>query len=290
MKKTVYFSNSPTGARKTNEAYKKSPPPAASKKCACVGTDNALGDRAGGIYNQWLLLCGGLCLCFLLLITSGDRIKSFSRSDGVIMLSEYIKDKIDKDDDIAVFFGFGDDYESDASNLSSPDYDESEIPTFIYGDGLDRDKYIEKYNNLNYLHTGAIPVRGTISSEYSFRKNPFWGVYEDEPEYEFHSGLDIAADEGVPILCYLDGVVEKTALSASYGYYVCVDHGNGLKTLYAHASEILCEEGDEVKKGDIIAKVGSTGRATGSHLHFEVTKDGCTVNPNEYLGELYEQS
>ncbi len=204
------------------------------------------------------------------------------------MVSEYIKEKIDNDESIAVFFGFEqNENKNENAGAPSPEYSEEEIPVFSYGEGLGVLEYIEKYNGINYEKSGVVPVIGTVSSEYSFRKNPFWQVYNDESEYEFHSGIDIAADEGKDILCYLDGVVEKASLSASYGYYVCVDHGNGMKTLYAHASELLCEVGDEVSKGEAIAKVGSTGRATGPHLHFEVIKDGRRVNPKEYLGVLY---
>ena len=289
MKKNVYFSNSRAGARKTNQAYKNAQRCSSEDPPAVKATarDEAA-ERQGGIYNQWLWLFGGLCLCFLLLITSGDRIRSFSHSDGVVMISEYIKEKIDEDESIAVFFGFQpNEDENESAGTPTPEYSEDEIPVFSYGEGLGAEEYIEKYNGINYEKSGVIPVIGTVSSEYSFRKNPFWKVYKDESEYEFHSGIDIAADEGKDILCYLDGVVEKAALSASYGYYVCVDHGNGMKTLYAHASELLCDVGDEVSKGEVIAKVGSTGRATGPHLHFEVIKDGRTVNPKEYLGVLY---
>ncbi len=288
MKNTVYFSNSPKGARKTKQAYQKQKAGREKSEIQKEKPENtSASQKQNGIYNQWLLLCGGLCLSFLLLISSGDRIKSFSTSDGVEALSGYIKEKIEKNDSMAVFFGFE---KTDGENIDTPAFSKNDIPVFEYGEGLKAEDYIEKYNNINYTKTGAVPVFGVISSEYSFRKNPFYEVYSNEPEYEFHSGIDIAADEGENILCYLDGTVEKTALSASYGYYVSVDHGNGLKTLYAHASEILCEKGDKVSKGEIIAKVGSTGRATGSHLHFEVTLDGSTKNPKEYLGELYEQS
>jgi len=240
-----------------------------------------------GLYNEWMVLCAGLCLCFLVLLTSGDKIKKISQSDGVAFISQYLMDSIDSGGDIAVFFGFENEQEDVAAEEKTEQY--HDIPVFVYGEGLDDPEYIDKYNGINYTLSGQVPVFGVVSSEYAFRKNPFYNAYNGEDEYEFHSGVDIAAAEGTPILCYLDGTVEQTKLSASYGYYVCIDHGGGLKTLYAHASKLLCEEGDEVKRGDVIALVGSTGRATGPHLHFEVISDGFTVNPKKYLGELYEE-
>ena len=149
-------------------------------------------------------------------------------------------------------------------------------------------EYIELHNAQNYKISGVVPVMGTVTSGYSFRQNPFYGVYDDEYEYEFHTGIDIAAENGTEILCYLDGTVERCGLSASYGYYLCVDHGDGLKTLYAHASELLCFEGDRVKRGQPIALVGDTGRATNAHLHFEVYENGQTADPKKYLGALFE--
>ncbi len=289
MKNSVYFQNSPRGARKTNDEYKKERARATRISDGKEDVQGASLSGMGSIYNQWLLLCAGLCLCFLLLITSGDRIKSVSRSDGVMFVVDLVKEKIDDSGSIAVFFGFNDESEqSDAPTVQMPEINQEDIPVFTYGDGLDMQQYINKYNSENYSRSGTVPVMGIISSDYSFRKNPFYGVYSDEPQYEFHSGVDIAADEGDDIHCYLDGIVEKTALSASYGYYVIVDHGQGLKTLYAHASKVLCDIGDTVEKGQVIACVGSTGRATGPHLHFEITEDGSTQNPKEYLRALYE--
>ncbi len=237
------------------------------------------------LYNEWIFLCVGLCVCFLLLLTSGDTLRSLSQSDGINALSESLRSVISENSSVAVFFGLCDDEEpnEDPSQSVLP----QSIPVFNYVQESSREEYIEKHNAENYRISGTLPVFGTVSSGYSFRKNPFWGKYENESEYEFHSGVDIAADHGTEILCYLDGTVEKCALSASYGYYVCVDHGDGLKTLYAHASRLLCNEGDEVKQGQVIATVGDTGRATGAHLHFEVYENGETADPAKYLKMLY---
>ena len=113
-----------------------------------------------------------------------------------------------------------------------------------------------------------LPVAGTITSPQGYRSDPITG------ETSYHSGTDIAVPEGTPILAAADGTVTiANALDSwggSYGYYVKLDHGGGLTTLYAHCSSICVTAGQQVKAGEVIAYVGQTGRATGPHLHFEV--------------------
>ena len=113
-----------------------------------------------------------------------------------------------------------------------------------------------------------LPVAGTITSPQGYRTDPITG------ETSYHSGTDIAVPEGTPILAAADGTVTvANALDSwggSYGYYVKLDHGDGLTTLYAHCSSICVTAGQQVKAGEVIAYVGHTGRATGPHLHFEV--------------------
>ncbi len=113
-----------------------------------------------------------------------------------------------------------------------------------------------------------LPVAGTITSPQGYRTDPITG------EISYHSGTDIAVPEGTPILAAADGTVTiANALDSwggSYGYYVKLDHGSGLTTLYAHCSSICVTMGQQVKAGEVIAYVGHTGRATGPHLHFEV--------------------
>ena len=113
-----------------------------------------------------------------------------------------------------------------------------------------------------------LPVAGTITSPQGYRTDPITG------ETSYHSGTDIAVPEGTPILAAADGTVTvANALDSwggSYGYYVKLDHGGGLTTLYAHCSSICVTAGQQVKAGEVIAYVGQTGRATGQHLHFEV--------------------
>lgn len=125
------------------------------------------------------------------------------------------------------------------------------------------------------INSMCIPVNGKITSEYSYRIHPISG------QYLFHSGLDIGADEGEDILSALDGTVTDvdTEETTSYGKYIVVSHSNNTSTLYGHCSKIIAKKGDKVKKGQVIAKVGSTGNSTGPHLHFEVRVNSVRLNP-----------
>ncbi|MDR2343720.1 MAG: M23 family metallopeptidase [Spirochaetaceae bacterium] len=117
------------------------------------------------------------------------------------------------------------------------------------------------------------PVRGRITSGYGYRKNPITGLRS------FHSGIDISANTGVPIKAAMAGRVISTGYSDIFGYYVVISHHSNYRTLYCHMSVIRTEAGAYVRMADIIGNVGSTGQSTGSHLHFQVYKNGRTVNP-----------
>lgn len=117
----------------------------------------------------------------------------------------------------------------------------------------------------------GVPVDGLISSRFGRRGG------------ERHTGLDIATCSGSPIYAADGGTVTYAGWKGTYGYLVIIDHENGYETWYAHCSKIHVNEGDELKKGDYIADVGSTGRSTGCHLHLEIRKDGLPINPEEYL-------
>jgi peptidoglycan hydrolase FlgJ len=122
------------------------------------------------------------------------------------------------------------------------------------------------------------PLKSVVSSRYGWRKDPFTS------ESRFHSGLDIAADKGTEVKAAMSGKVIMSCNMEDYGNVVAVDHGKGLVTIYAHNEKNLVKAGDKVEKGSLIARVGSTGRSTGPHLHFEVRKDGTRINPMEFLG------
>lgn len=121
-----------------------------------------------------------------------------------------------------------------------------------------------------------LPIPGSITSPFGYRTDPLTG------ETSYHDGTDIAAPEGTPILAAADGTVTvANALDSwggSYGYYVQIDHGSGLQTLYAHCCQVCVTQGQQVQAGQVIAYVGHTGRATGNHLHFEVRENGERVD------------
>lgn len=119
-----------------------------------------------------------------------------------------------------------------------------------------------------------------ISDDYGYRTHPILGVQQ------FHNGVDMAAPGGSPILAAYDGTVVAAAYSSSMGNYIMIDHGDGLYTVYMHASALYVSKGAEVSKGEKIAAVGSTGRSTGNHLHISVRLNGNYVNPWNYLPKV----
>ncbi len=124
----------------------------------------------------------------------------------------------------------------------------------------------------------AQPVPGShLGSPFGFRIDPITG------RSALHTGLDFQADTGTPILAAAGGVVVVQEYHAGYGSMVEIDHGKGLITRYAHASSVFVKKGDLVKRGQKIAAVGSTGRSTGPHLHFEVLADGTPQDPQKFL-------
>lgn len=117
----------------------------------------------------------------------------------------------------------------------------------------------------------------TITSPYGYRIHPVTG------KLTFHSGIDIGAAGGAPTVATADGKVTISVYSSSYGNYVEIDHGGGIRTRYAHLSRRLCKVGDTVTQGETIGLVGSTGNSTGNHCHFEVRIKGTTYDPMQYF-------
>ena len=126
-----------------------------------------------------------------------------------------------------------------------------------------------------------LPVAGAITSQFGHRVDPITG------EVSSHTGTDIACAEGTPILAAADGTVTVAngldSWGGSYGYYIQIDHGGGLETLYAHCSSICVTTGQQVQSGEVIGYVGHTGRATGNHLHLEVSVDGNRADVLRYF-------
>jgi len=123
----------------------------------------------------------------------------------------------------------------------------------------------------------AVPVMGPVSSSFGFRRHPIEGTTR------FHFGTDIAVSTGTPFGAFAAGQVMAAGYGHGFGLYILIDHGDGVKTRYAHCSALYVQAGDWVEKGEIIGRVGYTGNATGPHLHFELMRDGMFLNPELYV-------
>jgi Membrane proteins related to metalloendopeptidases len=126
------------------------------------------------------------------------------------------------------------------------------------------------------LHT-VLPVSGAVSSHFGYRSDPFDGGMR------FHYGVDIAADEGTDIRAWADGTVEYIGEADDFGLYLKIAHPNGVSSFYAHCSALLVKPNQTITAGQVVARVGSTGRSTGPHLHMEIRFDGLYVDPLHYL-------
>jgi len=122
-----------------------------------------------------------------------------------------------------------------------------------------------------------MPVNGWVTSDFGFRRSPYSG------RHKMHNGIDIASPIGVEIRAPADGYAILARFEGGYGRKIILDHGYGITTVYGHASKIFVKEGVQVKKGEVIAAVGSSGASTGPHLHYEVHVDGIPTDPLYYL-------
>jgi len=138
-------------------------------------------------------------------------------------------------------------------------------------------KFLENQKSILACTPSVWPVKGWVSSGFGYRISPFTN------EKEFHGGLDISTRMGAPIIAPADGIVSSTGQHYGYGKILYINHGNGLKTKYAHLSESLVKKGQYVKRGQKIALVGKSGRTTGPHLHYEVHLKDVPVNPLRYI-------
>jgi murein DD-endopeptidase MepM/ murein hydrolase activator NlpD len=129
-----------------------------------------------------------------------------------------------------------------------------------------------------------MPLDGAqLTSGFGMRVHPVLGGRRQ------HTGIDLAAPTGTPVYATADGVVSRADWYSSYGLYISIEHGASMQTRYGHLSRLAVAAGDSVKKGDLIGYVGSTGRSTGPHLHYEVRIDGLAVNPIPYMVESEAQ-
>lgn len=128
------------------------------------------------------------------------------------------------------------------------------------------------------------PVDGQLMSHFGHRSDPFSG------EGAFHTGVDISAASGTPVKASADGVVLSAEWSGAYGRLVVIDHGNGFQTWYAHLSRFDVVAGQWIRRGEIVARSGATGRVTSAHLHYEVRRAGTAINPHPYLKATLAQA
>lgn len=157
---------------------------------------------------------------------------------------------------------------------SVADYRQDSLQALLQG-LVDRQNLMSSTPSILPIASG----KHVITSKFGYRKSPFSSARS------FHSGLDISAKIGTPIVSAGAGKVIQSGWKGDYGYMITVDHGYGVVTRYAHCSELKLEVGANVLKGDVIALVGNTGRSTGPHLHYEVLLNGVFVNPEKYINK-----
>lgn len=137
--------------------------------------------------------------------------------------------------------------------------------------------YLRMEKDLYLATPKGYPVPGDITSNYGQRKDPFDG------EKHFHSGVDISSSPGNPIRATADAVVSHSGWTPENGFVVVLEHGHGFTTFYAHNKRNVAKVGQKVRAGDVIGYVGSTGKSTGPHVHYEVWKEGKSVDPLQYI-------
>ncbi len=147
---------------------------------------------------------------------------------------------------------------------------------------IDKIDYFEKqsvifYNTLRDLPIGY-PYSGPRSSDYGYRRNPFGGI-----SGEFHPGVDLKGPTGDPVYATGDGTINRCDWYNGYGNAVVIDHKSGYQSLFGHLSKVNVVEGQQVQAGDLIGYIGSTGRSTGSHLHYEIRQNGDDISPEPFL-------
>jgi len=168
-------------------------------------------------------------------------------------------------------------YLGDINKILSDDKTELVIP--VNPDEIeDMDDIYNFHDKKNVPDYYMVPTDGKISSRYGTRNDPV------SRGKKFHAGIDIAAKKGTPVYASSDGEVKTSATNkGGYGNLIVIDHGSTITTWYGHLNERLVKEKQNVKKGDLIGKVGSTGRSTGPHLHFEIRKGSDSLNPTEFF-------
>jgi murein DD-endopeptidase MepM/ murein hydrolase activator NlpD len=178
-------------------------------------------------------------------------------------------------------------------NEGSPESPNSSLINSIHGDlknlrarselqeisFLELDEFFKNQSSLFSSTPSIWPARGWVTSTFGYRRSPFTG------QRELHEGVDVATRVGSPVVATANGVVIRAGIDNSYGKMIEIDHGYGVLTRYGHNSVHFVKAGDQVKRGQVIAEVGNTGRSTGPHSHYEVILNGVPVNPLRYILE-----
>ncbi|NOY22525.1 MAG: M23 family metallopeptidase [Acidobacteria bacterium] len=200
----------------------------------------------------------------------------------------YFSDKARK---LATYVGADLSLNDNSMGIGGADYLNNRFASYMNKDlnGMDRkaEKLFKGFQELEKIfknkndilrHTPSMwPVKGFITDRFGYRKDPFTGLRA------FHTGIDIAAKRGTPIFAPADGIVTMIGKNKGYGNMIAISHLNNVTTRYGHLLEMLVKKGQKVKRGDLIATVGNTGRSTGPHLHFEVVVKKKPVNPSDYM-------
>ncbi|MEX0798236.1 MAG: M23 family metallopeptidase, partial [Bacteriovoracaceae bacterium] len=141
------------------------------------------------------------------------------------------------------------------------------------------DQYLLDKNSILKSTPTILPAVGWLTSYFGFRMSPTAG------RVKMHEGLDVGAPFGTPIVAPADGVITFAGHKPGFGNFVQIDHGYGIETIYAHAQKVVATNGQRIHRGELIAKVGSTGFSTGPHLHYEVRVNGIAVDPLYFILE-----
>jgi murein DD-endopeptidase MepM/ murein hydrolase activator NlpD len=136
---------------------------------------------------------------------------------------------------------------------------------------------VDKRNALAAATPSIWPAQGWLTSTMGPRVDPLTG------DTDYHNGLDIAGDKGQPVYATATGLVTQAEYSGAYGNLIVIDHGFGIETRYGHLAAFSVHNGDHVKRGEMIGRLGATGRTTGAHLHYEVMANGRLLNPLQLL-------
>lgn len=200
------------------------------------------------------------------IVANGEEIQKFQSEEQANEVLSKIEDKVEDDVALSVSRVYSKQLETQENNEIENMCEETIAKI--------KEQKRKERATISGVYIAVVPVQGNITSRFGSRE-----AIRDHS----HKGLDIAAKTGTPIKAAADGKIKYADTMSGYGNLIIIDHGNGITTYYGHCSKLYKKEGQKVKAGDVIAAVGNTGNSTGSHLHFEIRKNGVYVNPAKYL-------